>query len=323
MYVDPPALIVEKHARYGQLYIYDDAESLKFRTQDKALNPDYVSLIQDYIMRHNVYAQQYKSLGGYLRGEESEFSEEVSLKFFQPSHVDRRRYNAPILGEIAVVIPSRDGVIDREISFEVRKRDDNRLVYIKCDCRDADPLLFPLMFPSGDVGWTYHLRSRNEKNLSARQYYGYRLAYRDDIQSNYILRFGRLTQQYITNAYVVVETERLKFLKLHQSKLRAETYQGLRDHIAGGVNTSDSVRLGHSIILPATYLGSPRQLQNLYHDDAMAICRKIGPPSLFITVTCNPKWGFVKEYRNRLGLDKKQSAAADVSMIICRGFGSI
>ena len=43
------------------------------------------------------------------------------------------------------------------------------------------------------------------------------------------------------------------------------------------------------VILPATHNGSPRHMHQLYQD-AMAIVRAHGKPTLFITVTTNPKW---------------------------------
>ena len=43
------------------------------------------------------------------------------------------------------------------------------------------------------------------------------------------------------------------------------------------------------IILPSTYINSPRHMTQLYQD-SMAIVRDLGPPDLFVTVTCNPNW---------------------------------
>ena len=43
------------------------------------------------------------------------------------------------------------------------------------------------------------------------------------------------------------------------------------------------------MILPASFTGGPRDQSRRYHD-AMAIVRRLGKPSLFITMTCNPAW---------------------------------
>ena len=45
---------------------------------------------------------------------------------------------------------------------------------------------------------------------------------------------------------------------------------------------------GKIIILPSTYQGSPRAMQQNYQD-AMANIAKFGRPDLFLTFTCNPK----------------------------------
>jgi hypothetical protein len=43
------------------------------------------------------------------------------------------------------------------------------------------------------------------------------------------------------------------------------------------------------VILPTSFIGSKRYMVQNYQD-VMAICRFYGPPDLFITFTCNPKW---------------------------------
>ncbi|CAN1306101.1 ATP-dependent DNA helicase PIF1 [Linum perenne] len=43
------------------------------------------------------------------------------------------------------------------------------------------------------------------------------------------------------------------------------------------------------IILPATYVGSPRYMKQLYLD-GIAVCQFFGNPDLFITFTCNAQW---------------------------------
>jgi hypothetical protein len=52
--------------------------------------------------------------------------------------------------------------------------------------------------------------------------------------------------------------------------------------------------LGKRMILPSTYAGSPRALQQNYLD-AMAIVRRNGKPDFFITMTANPGWPEVTE----------------------------
>ncbi|MGH7750808.1 MAG: helitron helicase-like domain-containing protein, partial [Candidatus Dormibacteria bacterium] len=47
--------------------------------------------------------------------------------------------------------------------------------------------------------------------------------------------------------------------------------------------------IGRRIVLPSSFVGSPRYMNQKYHD-VMSIVAKFGKPSFFITFTCNPKW---------------------------------
>lgn len=105
-------------------------------------------------------------------------------------------------------------------------------------------------------------------------------------EENYILRFRRLFQQFCVDMYAKIESERLLFIRLNQSKLRTEEYIHLRDAISKETNPSN---IGKLTILPATFVGSPRHMHE-YAQDAMTYVRYYGRPDLFITFTCNPKW---------------------------------
>jgi hypothetical protein len=86
-------------------------------------------------------------------------------------------------------------------------------------------------------------------------------------------------------SWVVVERLRLQFIKLNQTKMKAQQYQALVNSIENKTPTS-----GKRIILPSTFIGGPQAMSQLYQLDSMAICKKYGPPSLFITMTANPYW---------------------------------
>lgn len=51
------------------------------------------------------------------------------------------------------------------------------------------------------------------------------------------------------------------------------------------------------------------------YQDAMAICKWVGYPDLFITFTCNPKWPEIQRFVKNLGLN-----AEDRPDIVCRVF---
>jgi hypothetical protein len=96
---------------------------------------------------------------------------------------------------------------------------------------------------------------------------------------------GHLFQQYIVD--VVAETEQniLNFLVLNQAQLCAKLYQGLADMVEHDVRL-DPVQVGQQIVLPSSFLGSPRFVMQAYQD-AMAIVWNKGIPDVFFTFTCN------------------------------------
>lgn len=173
--------------------------------------------------------------------------------------------------------------------------------------RHVDPMIFTLLFPSGDSGWTINAPNAvtNGNKLSTLQFYSSRLAVREDF--NPLHHSGKLFQQYIVHAYCTVETNRLQYLRDRQKDLRVECYQGLIDHLNDAA-ADRNLRPGNLMILPSTFVGGPRQMRQQYHD-AMTIVRKYGRPDLFITFTCNPKW---KEITEQLQPYQDASARPDI-----------
>ncbi|CAN6548323.1 unnamed protein product [Malus baccata var. baccata] len=51
--------------------------------------------------------------------------------------------------------------------------------------------------------------------------------------------------------------------------------------------------IGRRIILPSSFVGSPRDMYQRYQD-AMTLVQRFGKPDLFITMTCNPSWEEIK-----------------------------
>ncbi|GFW96523.1 ATP-dependent DNA helicase [Trichonephila clavipes] len=86
--------------------------------------------------------------------------------------------------------------------------------------------------------------------------------------------------------YVKVESERLRFIALNQTKLRAENYIHLQDAIRDDADLNPN-NLGQMVILPSSFVNSARYLHQ-YTQDAFTFGRNYGRPGLFITMTCNP-----------------------------------
>jgi len=89
------------------------------------------------------------------------------------------------------------------------------------------------------------------------------------------------------DARAMEDEDRLSYIAGNQDKLRVEYLQGVYDAIEKGLTESNQV--GKKTLLPSSHTGCKRYaIQNCH--DGIAICRVYGPPDLFITFTCNPKW---------------------------------
>lgn len=136
------------------------------------------------------------------------------------------------------------------------------------------------------------LRLGNTK-VTNMQYAAYRLAVRNScVSAETIHRSRRLFHEYVVDQYVAVEHGRLSWLSRNQTKIRADLYKGVMDAVSRGDN--DAAVLGRRVILPSSFIGGPRSMNQMFQD-CMAIVRVLGKPDLFITFTCNPKWKEIVE----------------------------
>jgi hypothetical protein len=89
-----------------------------------------------------------------------------------------------------------------------------------------------------------------------------------------------------------MEGDLLDFIKVSQDKLRIVSFNDVQDAIeAVAVNGEvlDGANLGARLVLPATFVGSPRYMNNIYQD-AMAVVRHHSFPDLIVTFNTNPLW---------------------------------
>ena len=95
------------------------------------------------------------------------------------------------------------------------------------------------------------------------------------------------------DSWATTEQRCLTFIRLNQSQIRAETYQGLVDAVAVDPNV-DVENIGTCLILPSSFSGSSRNM--IQHcQDALAINRHFRGADLFLTMTANPNWPEFKE----------------------------
>ena len=84
-----------------------------------------------------------------------------------------------------------------------------------------------------------------------------------------------------------MDQKKLNSIRQHQDQLRADVYNGLQDAL-----THDDIelgRIGRQVLLVSLYTGGDWCVQQQYQN-ATAINRYLGKPTLFITMTVNLHW---------------------------------
>lgn len=303
-------------ATYAQLYIYDASYASAQRARNNSNNNLDAALIDELsTLLHNdcdnYYVGMYKHAHELLAEEDrrQELQNDV-----QPFHVrvspaltmelivgnDRRTENLPTVDEIAGIVPNETTSNNfRNIIITYRSvSPDNPSGCKRISETHAGymPLHYVLLFPRGDNGWNWGLtltlpllpngdRQANPPRLHQRAYYRYRIHQRLD-EFSPLFYAKRLFQQYVIDVFGSCDQTALAWIREHQNSIRADVYNGLVDALNGDYNLNN---VGTRSILPSSYAGGPRFMAKLYQD-AMAIVRHLGKPSLFITFTANPRW---------------------------------
>ncbi|UYV65861.1 hypothetical protein LAZ67_3005737 [Cordylochernes scorpioides] len=281
-------------SRFLQIYFMgndddddDDIQTDRRCQQIQGVRRNIVQGLQRMLHQHNLLVQQFKTA---LENLPSDAYRVVVNADRTPPGQHPRRYNAPTANEVAVVLAGNQ-FGSRDIVLHQR---DNLLQHVSDTHRFYDALQYSLIFWKGQEGYSFHipqidLNSRQplSSKVSSMNFYGYFIMVRRN-SPNVIVQFGQLFHQFLVDMYAKVESERLRYITLHQRNLRAESYIHLRDALSTDANINPN-SLGQRIILPSSFVNSPRYLAE-YTQDAFCYVRKFGRPDLFITFTSNPSW---------------------------------
>ncbi|XP_075188624.1 uncharacterized protein LOC142288848 [Anomaloglossus baeobatrachus] len=294
--------------KYAQLYILDPNEATEQRLtvhENKKCNTEMMHQIAQLLQQINPFAAAYRMLKDVEAEEEQKAitygtsMPSIVMAIKQERGQDPRRYNKPRISEVAVVFQNDDGEppFNRDILVHLHPDKNNPLLpktqRISILHSNLDALLYPLFFPRGDQGWHENLQQQGTtRRITQLQYYSFQLSVRNHF--NPILNGGKLTQQYLVDAYVKIEANRLNYIRQNQKILKVEDYCVLQEHLQQK-SIEKGIPIGKTVILPSSFEGSPRNMQQRYQD-AMAIVTKYGKPDIFVTMTCNPKWVEITEH---------------------------
>ncbi|KAG0588920.1 hypothetical protein KC19_2G278400 [Ceratodon purpureus] len=279
--------------KYAQLYFIDTTEATNIRMER---NPECTQTtmleIQELLQTHHAFHRHYKQAYEIMMEFEEQQQQQqqrqcgrripnVVAHLHFEGEMDRRRYNLPA---------------GRTRDIVLRLKGEGHFLERINECHPGYlPLHYVLLFPFGELGWHEGLtHSNGEGRLTQREYFAFRLFPRNSEFST-ILCGGKLFQQFIVDAWAATEQNRLNYIRMNQSDLRANLYQGLADALQDdGEKNMNFENLGRRIILPSSHIGSARNMFELFQD-FMAITRFFQHPDVFGTMTANPNWREIQE----------------------------
>ncbi len=282
--------------KYAQLYIYDPESALVERSSaNTGLDRQILFELQNMLLTYNPYTAMLRYASEVFAEQDPNASTDIAAHLRITPGVHARLGNLPSADEVAVIIcdskgeqPSPKDVVIYRHGGSLQIVNDLHAAYT--------PLYYVLLFPRGEPGWhsqleMFELDANNNqlhRHLLQTRYITFRLQVRASEFST-ILRSKRLLQRYLVDMYSSIDQNRLSFLRFNQPKLRACLYSGLQDALSSAEGDLDLNEIGQRIVLPSSYTGGPRHMQQCYQD-SMAIARHFGHCDLFITMTCNPQW---------------------------------
>ncbi|XP_050887928.1 uncharacterized protein LOC127093069 [Lathyrus oleraceus] len=279
--------------KFAQLYIFDTDNEVQNRIEAIGNNPyiipDTVKRLKFMLDKFNTHAKSFRMAADRLKNCSLP---DLKLKLVSDRSTDGRIYNHPTVSEVAALIVGdvdtgykRDILLERQ-SGQLKRISEFHPSYLSYQ--------YPLLFPYGEDGFRVGvlLRETNSKKpmkrnkLTIREWLAFRIQSRNN-EAQTLLLSRRLFQQFLVDGFTMMESQRLNYIRKHQKRLRVSKYGNLNDG-EQNANTQGSNK-GKRVVLPSTYVGSRRFMEQLYFD-GMAICSHFGFPDLFITFTCNPNW---------------------------------
>ncbi|GAU50219.1 hypothetical protein TSUD_408980 [Trifolium subterraneum] len=292
--------------KFAQLYIYDTENEVRNRMQNfrsnKEIDEEIVNKLKSMLDEHNVHAKAFRMARDLLQNNQVQ---DLKLQLIADRKTDGRIYNKPTVSEVAAFIVgdvhtgSQRDIIMHKKSGHLQRINEFHASYLAFQ--------YPLIFPYGEDGFRSGIQHRfshqteitKRNRLTIKDWLSFRMQTRKD-EAKTLICSRRLFQQFVVDGYAMMETERLNWLRKNQPKLRVSKYHNLHDS-SQGKNSTASNKRGQRVVLPSTFVGSKRYMDQLYFD-GMAISSAVGFPDLFITFTCNPTWPEITRELNKNNL---------------------
>uniref|UniRef100_A0A0R0L8V3 Helitron helicase-like domain-containing protein n=1 Tax=Glycine max TaxID=3847 RepID=A0A0R0L8V3_SOYBN len=259
-----------KEPKFAQLYIFDTENEVQNRIN--AISPHnqiqghIVSQLSEMLDEYNVHAKNFRMARDRLQDGQVD---NIKLKLIANHEKDGRTYNVPTVPEVAaLIVGDFDANSKRDIIIETQHGQLQRIHELHCSYL---ALQYPLLFPYGEDGYRPNIlhssapdgKKRKRNHLTMREWFSYKLQCISN-ESKTLLNSRRLFQQFVVEGYTMVESERLSHIRNNQKKLRVDKFCSLQQSLDDG--STKGLNKGKRVILPSTFVGSPRYIDQLYFD---------------------------------------------------------
>ncbi|XP_074278222.1 uncharacterized protein LOC141601816 [Silene latifolia] len=283
---------------------WDIGDSIWTCTECKAkmcknpLSEDIAKSIQDMLDEYNNLTKSFRMARDRLGYDDDS---NVKLKLIGRRQKDARTYNLPTVDELAMLIVG--DVENSDVRDLVLERKDGRLKRISELHPSYLAMQYPILFSRGEDGYTVEIgfhgnTTLKRKKISMREWFTFRIHERLG-EATTILCARKLFHQFLVDAFTMIESQRLTYIRMNQKKFRTDIKRNLTDALNRGDNDSSSI--GKRLVLPSSFPNGDRFMIENY-GDAMANCKWFGFPDLFITFTCNPLWPEIVRHVKERGL---------------------
>nr|XP_043616301.1 uncharacterized protein LOC122588246 [Erigeron canadensis] len=269
--------------KFCQLYIYDTLNESANRMnamksgsnessrRNKELNLDLIEdiktlldtvdspLVKLFIMARDRYSQNDQ--------------ERFIIQLIGKRDNDARNYTLPTIDEVAALIVGDFSSTDkRDILLESHNGQLKRISELHPSYL---PLQYTLIYVYGEDGYhtdiphseSSQTKTKKKKTVTMREYFAYTIQERMNGYS-LLLYSRKLFQQYMVDAYTMMEIERLSYVCHNQSNLRTTSYKKVEEAVQSGI--TDGSTIGKRVIIPSSFTGGSRYMCQNYLD-AMAL----------------------------------------------------
>nr|CAD1820584.1 unnamed protein product [Ananas comosus var. bracteatus] len=248
----------------GALFWYEESSS---RSSDE-FDATIVNELKSMLDECNCLAKSFRMARDRFVAEEYQ---DLKLRLLRKRGTDGRRYNLPTSSEVAALIVGdiEKNTVERDIVVETQTSLLQRIHELHPSYL---PMQYPLLFPYGEDGYRDGIQIRGSESFSSkkrrrvtmREYIAFRIQDRAR-EAATILSSKRLFQQFVVDAYTMIQSERLSYIRSHQKNLRVELYKGLSEAFLRGETSASS--LGKRTILPSSFTGDACYSLGLLDDD--------------------------------------------------------